>query len=172
MLRIDIEKFAKEFKKAADYLAEHKDECGYYHWRIPNKYHKDISIVLCWSNGFNENDPHKDKYQDGSWRLTFEVGYQPDDDKREYDYDIDFNHYCSVYAPCEGSNLKGLAEAINYRVDKEIRHWKIISSDYKCYDHGDYFDWIKEELNDLPQKWAKEYDITVPEFKKYAKGGK
>lgn len=167
MLRIDIEKFAKEFKKAADYLAEHKDESGYCHWKIPNKYHKDISIVLNWVNGFNKNDHHKDKYQDGTWRLAFEVGYQPDDDKREYDHDIDFNHPYWQYAIREASDFKWLAEDINRHVDREIEHWKIISSDYKCYARGHYLDLINESLtNDLPQKWAKEYDITVPEFKK------
>ena len=117
---------AKELKEAADHLASTKGKGGYRHWKIPNKYHKDISIVLDWSNGFNENDPYKDNYQDGTWRLAFKVGYQPDDDKKEYDYDIDFDYEYWQYGIYETTDFKWLAKDINQYIDEEIEHWKII----------------------------------------------
>ena len=43
-----------------------------------------------------------------------------------------------------------------------IRDWK---ESYEC---GHYPDWTNEPMtNELAKEWASEYDMTVPEFKKY-----
>ena len=67
---------ADELKKAADYLASTKEQGGCYHWKVyaNTDDNKDIYIVLGWRDGFDKNDPDKDKYQDedkgaGSWRI-------------------------------------------------------------------------------------------------------
>ena len=43
-----------------------------------------------------------------------------------------------------------------------IREWK------DCYECGHYPDWTNESMTkELYKDWADEYDMTVPEFKKY-----
>lgn len=43
-----------------------------------------------------------------------------------------------------------------------IRDWK------ECYECGHYPDWTNEPMTkELAKEWAEEYDMTVPEFKKY-----
>ena len=125
---------AKELKKAADYLVDIKEEGGCYHWKIANKDNKNICIVLGWINNFDEDDPDKDKYQDGPWRLAVKVGYQPDNSVMQSDYDVDFNlpynpetgvgyddcEYC-IY---ETTDFDELAKDINYMASYVIEHWK------------------------------------------------
>ena len=86
---------AKQLKEAADYLAEHKESGGCYHFHTLEVNDKDInknvSIVLGWTNGFDENDIDKDEYQDDTWRLAVKVGYQPVNSMMQCDYDVDFN---------------------------------------------------------------------------------
>jgi len=126
---------ANELKKAADHIAETKGKSGYYHWKIPNKYHKDISIVLDWvsifdwENGYDRNGSFKDKYHDGIRRLAFKVGYQPDDTSEYYDYHIDLDHEYWQYGIYETTDFKALAKMINQHVDEKIEHWKLVSSE-------------------------------------------
>ena len=99
---------ATELKKAADYLASTKEQGGCYHWKVYTNTddNKDISIVLGWTDGFNKNDPNKDKYQNDTWRLAVKVGYQPSNSMMQCDYDVDFNlpynpDTGDVYDDCE-----------------------------------------------------------------------
>ena len=80
-----------QLKNAADHLASTKEQGGCYHWKVCSQGDKDIAIVLGWTNGFDKDDPSKDKYQDDTWRLAVKVGYQPSNSMMQCDYDIDFN---------------------------------------------------------------------------------
>lgn len=127
---------ATELKKAADYLASTKEQGGCYHWKVyaNTNDNKDISIVLGWTDGFDKNDPDKDKYQDDTWRLAVKVGYQPSNSMMQCDYDVDFNlpynpdngdvcddcEYC-IY---ETTNFEALAKDINQNASWVIKHWK------------------------------------------------
>jgi hypothetical protein len=127
---------ADELKKAADYLASTKEQGGCYSWKVyaNTDDHKDISIVLGWTDGFDKNDPDKDKYQDDTWRLAVKVGYQPSNSMMQCDYDVDFNlpynpdngdvcddcEYC-IY---ETTNFEALAKDINQNASWVIKHWK------------------------------------------------
>ena len=127
---------AKELKEAADYLASTKEQGGCYHWKVyaNTDDNKDISIVLGWTDGFNKNDPDKDKYQDDTWRLAVKVGYQPSNSMMQCDYDIDFNlpynpDTGDVYDDCEyciyeTTDFGALAKDINYMASYVIEHWK------------------------------------------------
>jgi len=131
---------ANELKKAANYLASTKEEGGCYHWKIyaNTDDNKDISIVLGWTDGFNKNDPDKDKYQDDTWRLAVKVGYQPSNSIMQCDYDIDFNLpynpdtgdvYDCEYCIYETTDFKTLAKDINYDASWVIKHWKELGHD-------------------------------------------
>jgi len=127
---------ADELKKAADYLASTKEQGGCYRWKVyaNTDDNKDISIVLGWTDGFDKNDPDKDKYQDNTWRLAVKVGYQPSNSMMQCDYDVDFNlpynpdngdvcddcEYC-IY---ETTDFEALAKDINHNTSWVIKHWK------------------------------------------------
>lgn len=127
---------ATELKKAADYLASTKEQGGCYRWKVyaNTDDNKDIYIVLGWTDGFDKNDPDKDKYQDDTWRLAVKVGYQPSNSMMQCDYDVDFNlpynpdngdvcddcEYC-IY---ETTNFEALAKDINQNASWVIKHWK------------------------------------------------
>ena len=127
---------ADELKKAADYLASTKEQGGCYRWKVyaNTDDNKDISIVLGWTDGFDKNDPDKDKYQDDTWRLAVKVGYQPSNSIMQCDYDVDFNlpynpdngdvcddcEYC-IY---ETTNFEALAKDINTNASWVLKHWK------------------------------------------------
>ena len=93
--KIDTKVLAKQLKEAADYLADHKEQTGYFSFNnveMDDKdINKDVSIVLGWTDGFDENDIDKDKYQSDTWRLAVKVGYQPVNSMMQCDYDVDFN---------------------------------------------------------------------------------
>lgn len=95
MVKINTKKLAKQLKEAADYLANHKEQCSCYHFHTVEKkdedINKNVSIVLGWTDGFDENDIDKDEYQDDTWRLAVKVGYQPVNSIMQCDYDVDFN---------------------------------------------------------------------------------
>ena len=128
-----------QLKNAADYLASTKEQGGCYHWKVCSQGDKDIAIVLGWTNGFDKNDPDKDKYQDDTWRLAVKVGYQPSNSIMQCDYDVDFNlpywpengdvldecEYC-IY---ETTDFGILAKDINSNVNWVIKHWKELGHD-------------------------------------------
>lgn len=132
---------ANELKKAADYLASTKEQGGCYRWKVyaNTDDNKDIYIVLGWTDGFDKNDPDKDKYQDDTWRLAVKVGYQPSNSIMQCDYDVDFNlpynpdngdvcddcEYC-IY---ETTNFEALAKDINQNASWVIKHWKELGHD-------------------------------------------
>ncbi len=97
MIKIDIKKFAKELKKSADYLAEHKKEGGCYRFSTTQVEDKNVSIVLGWSGGFDKNE--NDKYISNGFRLCAKVAYQPINSMMQCDYEIDFKQ---VYHRCDG----------------------------------------------------------------------
>jgi len=127
---------ADELKKAADYLASTKEEGGCYRWKVyaNTEDNKDISIVLGWTDGFDKNDPDKDKYQDDTWRLAVKVGYQPSNSIMQCDYDIDFylpynpdtGDVCDDCEYCiyETTDFEALAKDINKNTSWVIKHWK------------------------------------------------
>ena len=93
--KIDTKVLAKQLKEAADYLADHKEQTGCFRFNTvemdDKDINKDVSIVLGWTDGFDENDIDKDKYQSDTWRLAVKVGYQPVNSMMQCDYDVDFN---------------------------------------------------------------------------------
>ena len=95
MVKIDTKQFAKDLKEAADYLADNKESGGCYRFHTVEMddkgINKNVSIVLGWTDGFDENDIDKDKYQSDTWRLAIKVGYQPVNSIMQCDYDVDFN---------------------------------------------------------------------------------
>ena len=95
MVKIDTKVLAKQLKESADYLADHKEQGGCFRFNTVEMddkgINKDVSIVLGWTDGFDENDIDKDKYQSDTWRLTVKVGYQPVNSMMQCDYDIGFN---------------------------------------------------------------------------------
>lgn len=128
-----------QLKNAADYLASTKEQGGCYHWKVCSQGDKDIAIVLGWTDGFDKNDPAKDKYQDDTWRLAVKVGYQPSNSMMQCDYDIDFNlpynpDTGDVYDDCEyciyeTTDFGTLAKDINYMASYVIEHWKELGHD-------------------------------------------
>ena len=95
MVKIDTKVLAKQLKESADYLADHKKQSGCYRFHTVEMddkgINKNVSIVLGWTDGFDENDIDKDKYQSDTWRLAVKVGYQPVNSMMQCDYDVDFN---------------------------------------------------------------------------------
>ena len=94
--KIDTKVLAKQLKESADYLADHKEQGGccyrFCQYTIADdKIDKNVYIVLGWTDGFDENDIDKDKYQSDTWRLAVKVGYQPVNSMMQCDYDVDFN---------------------------------------------------------------------------------
>lgn len=91
MIQIDEKQLAKDLKEAADYLAEHKESGGCYHFHTVEMddkgINKNVSIVLGWQEGY---DKENDKYCDDGYRLCVKVGYQPVNSMMQCDYDIDF----------------------------------------------------------------------------------
>ena len=88
-----IKELAKQFKEAADNLAENADEGGCYtfcQYTIEDKnIDKNVYIVLGWAPGYDDNKA--DKYYDDGYRLAVKVGYQSVDNIMQSDYDVDFN---------------------------------------------------------------------------------
>ena len=141
MLKIDPKKFAQELKAAADYLAEHKKEGGCYSFytvEVPDKkINKNVSIVLGWSEGWDPNDPKKDKYQDDEWRLETKIGYQCVCNMSQCDYEIDFNQvydaetgdvYDSAYPLYEDTDFEKVAQSM-------IDDYNYIISSWKSWEH-------------------------------------
>lgn len=95
MVKIDTKVLAKQLKEAANYLADHKEQGGCFRFNTVEMddkgINKNVSIVLGWTDGFDENDVDKDKYQSDTWRLAVKVGYQPVNSMMQCDYDVDFN---------------------------------------------------------------------------------
>lgn len=95
MVKIDTKVLAKQLKESADYLADHKEQGGCFCFNTVEMddkgINKNVSIVLGWTDGFDENDIDKDKYQSDTWRLAVKVGYQPVNSMMQCDYDIGFN---------------------------------------------------------------------------------
>ena len=95
MVKIDTKVLAKQLKESADDLADHKEQGGCFRFNTVEMDDKDInknvSIVLGWTDGFDENDIDKDKYQSDTWRLAIKVGSQPVNSIMQCDYDVDFN---------------------------------------------------------------------------------
>ena len=79
MKEIDKKELAKQLKESADYLADHKEQGGCYHFNTVEMddkgINKNVSIVLGWTDGFDAEE--QDKYSDDTWRLAVKVGYQP-----------------------------------------------------------------------------------------------
>ena len=95
MVKIDTKVLAKQLKESVDYLADHKEQGGCYRFHTVEMddkgINKNVSIILGWTDGFDENDIDKDKYQSDTWRLAVKVGYQPVNNMMQCDYDVDFN---------------------------------------------------------------------------------
>ena len=129
---------AKELEEAANDLADNADEGGCYHWKIANKDGKYIAIVLGWSGGWDKNDPDKDKYQDGEYRLAVKIAYQPDNSIMQCDYEIDWTEPWyddtgdlaevedSIY---ESTDFKSLADTVNRNAAWVLRNWKEFNHD-------------------------------------------
>lgn len=134
----DIKKFAKELKQAADYLAEHKNEGGCYHFHTvemeDKEINKNVSIVLGWSDYGNEVKAKQlDKYYDNPYRLAVKVGYQPVNSMMQCDYDVDFNQvydketedvYDTEIFLYKDSNFEKVAESIINEYNYVISSWK------------------------------------------------
>ena len=92
MKEIDKKELAKQLKEAADYLADHKEQGGCYHFntvKMDDKgINKNVSIVLGWQDGYDKED---DNYYSNGYRLCVKVGYQPVNSMMQCDYDVDFN---------------------------------------------------------------------------------
>lgn len=121
-----------ELKKAADYLASTKEQGGCYHWKVATKDKMNICIVLGWTDGFDKNDPDKDKYQDDTWRLAVKVGYQPSNSMMQCDYDVDWqvpydqfgDDIWAEYCIYETTDFDALAKDINTNANWTLEHWK------------------------------------------------
>ena len=131
---------ADELKKAADYLAAHKEEGGCYHWKIyANTEDKtDISIVLGWTGCPNEPTKDQDKYYDDGYRLAVKVGYQPSNSIMQSDYDFDFRLPCyptgDLMIECEeiireSTDFEWLAKNICTEASRVIKNWKELKHD-------------------------------------------
>ena len=92
MKEIDKKELAKQLKEAADYLADHKEQGGCYHFNTVEMddkgINKNVSIVLGWQDGYDKED---DNYYSDGYRLCVKVGYQPVNSIMQCDYDVDFN---------------------------------------------------------------------------------
>ena len=90
--KFDTKVLAKQLKRAADCLADHKEQGGCFRFNTVEMDDKDInknvSIVLGWQDGYDKED---DNYCDDSYRLCVKVGYQPVNSMMQCDYDVDFN---------------------------------------------------------------------------------
>lgn len=86
----NITEFAKQLKNAADYLAEHKDEGGCYHFNKTTIKNNNLFIVLGWADGWDE-ETDNDKYCDDGYRLCVKVGYQDVNNMMQCDYAVDFD---------------------------------------------------------------------------------
>lgn len=134
MLKLDIKKFAKELKKAADYLADNKESGGCYHFHTVEMDDKDInknvSIVLGWAPGY---DAEPIKYCDEDYHICVKVGYQAVNNIMQTDYDIDFNQvydketgdvYDTEIALYPDSDFENIAERIVTEFNYVLSSWK------------------------------------------------
>lgn len=126
---------AKQFKEAADYLAEHKENGGCYtfcqYTIADDKIDKNVYVVLGWAPGYDENE--SDKYYDNGYRLSVKVGYQSVDNIMQTDYDIDFNQvydretgdvYDTELALYENTDFEDVAEQIVADYNYVLSSWK------------------------------------------------
>jgi len=141
MIQIDEKQLAKDLKEAAEWLADNKESGGCYHFHtveVDDKgINKNVSIVLGWTDGFDENDIDKDKYQSDTWRLAVKVGYQPVNSMMQCDYDIDFNQvydketgdvYDTEIVLYETTDFENVASQI-------IADFQYVISDWKAWEH-------------------------------------
>ena len=140
MIKIDKKELAKQLKEATDYLADHKEQGGCYHFHTVEMNDKDInknvSIVLGWTNGFDAEE--QDKYQSDTYRLAVKVGYQSVNNIMQCDYDLDFNQvwyentgdvYETEAILYPDSNFESIAESLIKDFNHILRYW----NDYKHY---------------------------------------
>lgn len=131
---------ADKLKKAADYLAAHKEKGGCYHWKIcaNTDDNKDISIVLGWTEYPGKPPKYRDKYYDDGYRLAVKVGYQPSNSIMQSDYDIDFRLPCFTNGKPimdfeeiirKSTNFDRLAYFINSHASWTIKNWKELKHD-------------------------------------------
>lgn len=132
-----IEELAKQFKEAADNLAKNAEEGGCYRFCqytiADDKIDKNVYIVLGWTDGFDENDIDKDKYQSDTWRLAVKVGYQPVNSMMQCDYDVDFNQvydketgdvYDTEIALYENTDFEKVAKQIVADYNYVLSSWR------------------------------------------------
>ena len=130
-----IKELAKQFKEAADNLAENADEGGCYtfcQYTIGDKnIDKNVYIVLGWAPGYDDNKA--DKYYDDGYRLAVKVGYQSVDNIMQSDYDVDFNQvynkktgdvFMSELLLYEDTDFQEIAKDMLACYDYIVKHWK------------------------------------------------
>ena len=83
---IAAKKLAKELKQSVDWLMSEKAGCAHWHL-LTDDDGKEWSIVVGWSDGFNENEPML--FSDGSFAICSKIGYS--NGCMETDFDIDFD---------------------------------------------------------------------------------
>ena len=130
-----VKELAKQFKEAADDLAENADEGGCYtfcQYTIEDKnIDKNVYIVLGWAPGYDENE--NDKYCDEGYRLAVKVGYQSVNNIMQTDYDIDFYQvydketgdvYDTEIALYPDSDFEDIAKQITADYNYVLSSWK------------------------------------------------
>lgn len=135
--KIDTKVLAKQLKESADYLADNKEQGGCFRFntvKMDDKgINKDVSIVLGWTDGFDENDIDKDKYQSDTWRLAVKVGYQPVNSMMQCDYDVDFNQvydketgdvYDTEIALYENTDFEKVANSMVTEFNYVLSSWR------------------------------------------------
>ena len=131
----ETKELAKQFKEAANYLAENADEGGCYRfcqYTIADKnIDKNVYIVLGWAPGYNEHEA--DKYYNDGYRLAVKVGYQSVNNIMQTDYDIDFNQvydketgdvYDTEIELHENTDFENVAEQIVADYNYVLANWK------------------------------------------------
>ena len=135
--KINVKRFAKELKEAADYLADNKESGGCYRFHtveIEDKgINKNVSIVLGWCDYGSEPKEHIDNYYNDGYRLAVKVGYQSINNIMQTDYDVDFNQvydketkdvYDTEIALYEKDDFKRIAERIVTDYNYVLSSWK------------------------------------------------
>lgn len=128
-----LQMVGESLRKAAEYLSTHKQDGGCYHWIVANKDGCDIAIVLGWSEGWDKNDPDRDEYWDGEYRLATKVAYQPSNSMMQCDYELDWRQmydkdsgdiFDTELSLSKDSDFDYIAKYMNKSVKDVLKYWK------------------------------------------------